>query len=124
MNGVVLTLALTSIGMGAVAQVLLKLGMSGPGVRGAIESGGAWAVARSVAFSPGVLGGLALYFISTMFWLSVLSRAELSQAYPFVGLSFVLTAVMGYFLFHDAMTAWRVAGITLIVAGVVLVGRS
>jgi multidrug transporter EmrE-like cation transporter len=69
------------------------------------------------------MGGLALYGIATVLWLGVLSRVELSQAYPFVGLSFVLAAVLGYFVFADAVSATRVAGIALIVAGVVLVGR-
>ena len=81
-----LALALASIAMSAVAQVLLKLGMTGGGVRDAIAQG-----------SP----------IGTILWLAVLARAELSQAYPFVGLSFVLTAAMGYFLFADALTPMR-----------------
>ena len=60
----------------------------------------------------------------TVLWLAVLTRAELSQAYPFVGLSFVLTAIFGWLLFHDAMSVARIGGIALIMAGVVLVGRS
>jgi len=124
MQGLVLGLALASIGMGAVAQVLFKLAMSGPAVRGAIDGGGVVAVVRAVALSPGVIGGVALYGLGTLLWLAVLSRAELSKAYPFVGLSFVITAVMGYFLFSDTMSLSRIAGTALIVAGVVLVGRS
>jgi len=124
MQGVVLALALVSIAMSAVAQVLLKAGMTGAGVRGAIAEGAALGIVRAVLLSPGVMGGLLLYGLGTVLWLAVLARAELSQAYPFVGLSFVLTAAMGYFLFADAMTAGRIAGIALIVAGVVLVGRS
>ena len=86
MQGIVLALAQASIAMSAVAQVLLKLGMTGGGVRDAIAQG-----------SP----------IGTILWLAVLARAELSQAYPFVGLSFVLTAAMGHFLFADALTPMR-----------------
>lgn len=124
MHGVVLALALASIAMGAVAQVLFKVGMSSAAVRAAVAEGGAVAVARAVAFNPGIVGGLTLYGLGTMLWLAVLSRAELSQAYPFIGLSFVLTAGMSYVLFNDAITLSRVLGILLIVAGVVLVGRS
>ena len=69
------------------------------------------------------MGGLALYGIATVLWLGVLSCVELSQVFPFVGLSFVLAAVLGYFVFAEAVSAMRVAGIALIVAGVVLVGR-
>jgi len=124
MRGVVLALALVSIAMSAVAQVLLKAGMTGAGVRDAIADGAPLGIVRAVLLSPGVMGGLLLYGLGTVLWLAVLTRAELSQAYPFVGLSFVLTAAMGYFLFADAMTAGRIAGIALIFVGVVLVGRS
>lgn len=124
MRGMVLALALVSITLSALAQVALKAGMGGAGVRAAIAEGGAAGILRAVVLSPGVVGGLFLYGIGTLLWLAVLARAELSQAYPFVGLSFVLTAVLGYFIFADAMTPARIAGIALIVAGVVLVGRS
>jgi multidrug transporter EmrE-like cation transporter len=124
MQGAVLLLALVSIAMSAVAQVLLKYGMTSAPVRGAIAEGPALGIATAVALSPGVMGGLTLYGLGTVLWLGVLSRVELSQAYPFVGLSFVLTAAMGWLIFADAMTVSRMAGIALIVAGVVLVGRS
>jgi drug/metabolite transporter (DMT)-like permease len=124
MRGIILILALVSICMSAVAQVLFKVGMSAAPVRAALADGGAAAVIRAVALNPGIVGGLALYGLGTVLWLAVLSRAELSQAYPFVGLSFVLTAIFGVVLFNDAMSAARIAGIAAIVVGVYLVGRS
>jgi multidrug transporter EmrE-like cation transporter len=123
MNGTILLLILASVGLGAVAQVLMKLGMTAGPMREALATGAPVRVVVAVLTSPGVMGGLALYGIATVLWLGVLSRVELSQAYPFVGLSFVLAAVLGYFVFADAVSATRVAGIALIVAGVVLVGR-
>ncbi len=123
MNGTILLLILASVGLGAVAQVLMKLGMTAEPMREALATGAPVRVVVAVLTSPGVMGGLALYGIATVLWLGVLSRVELSQAYPFVGLSFVLAAVLGYFVFADAVSATRVAGIALIVAGVVLVGR-
>lgn len=123
MRGVILVLALASISMGAVAQVLFKLGMSSTTVRAAQTSGETGAIVRAVAFNPGIIGGLSLYGLGTVLWLGVLSRAELSQAYPFVGLSFVLTALFGAVLFHDSLSPSRLAGIAAIVLGVWLVGR-
>ena len=124
MQGIILALALASICMSAVAQLLFKMGMSAAPVRAALADGGAPAVIRAVALNPGVLGGLALYGFGTVLWLGVLARAELSQAYPFVGLSFVLTALFGVVLFHESLSAPRIAGIAAIVVGVYLVGRS
>jgi len=124
MHGIILALALVSICMSAVAQVLFKVGMSAAGVRTALADGAAPGVIRAVALNPGIVGGLALYGLGTVLWLGVLSRAELSQAYPFVGLSFVLTALFGVVLFNDSLSVQRIAGIAAIVAGVYLVGRS
>ena len=123
MSGTILLLILASVGLGAVAQVLMKLGMTDAPMREALATAAPVQIVVAVLTSPGVMGGLALYGIATVLWLGVLSRVELSQAYPFVGLSFVLAAVLGYFVFADTVSATRVAGIALIVAGVVLVGR-
>ena len=56
--------------------------------------------------------------------LIVLSRVEISFAYPFLGLSFVLITLWGYFALGEAVTPWRVAGVLLICSGVALVARS
>ena len=124
MGGAILALALASVALSAAAQLMFKLGMGAPAMQAAIARGAAGPVLGAVLASPWVIGGLALYGVGTVAWLAVLSRAALSQAYPFVGLSFVATAVLGVLVLGEAMPAARVAGIALIVAGVVLVGRS
>ena len=117
-------LILLSISLSAIAQVLFKFGMSSVAVRQALAVGSPVQAAIAVFLSAGVLGGLSLYGIGTMLWLGVLSRTEVSQAYPFVGLGFVLTALIGYFLFGDALGPLRIAGIALVMAGIFLISRS
>jgi multidrug transporter EmrE-like cation transporter len=120
----VLGLILLSVTISAVAQVLFKLGMSSQAVVRALASKSAVDVAVAVGLNPGVLGGLSLYGIGTVLWLGVLSHTQISQAYPFVGLGFVLTTLTGYFLFGDTLGASRVCGIALVVGGIFLVARS
>ncbi|HBK07463.1 MAG TPA: small multi-drug resistant family protein [Acetobacteraceae bacterium] len=119
----VLGLVLLSVSLSAVAQVLFKLGMSSEAVRAALAGGSPVRTALAVFLSPGVLGGLSLYGIGTVLWLGVLSRIEVSQAYPFVGLGFVLTALIGYALFGDTLGPTRIGGIALIMAGIFLISR-
>jgi drug/metabolite transporter (DMT)-like permease len=115
---------LVSVMFSSLAQMLFKIGVSSVGPeRGSGPDASANALV-AMLWNPGVLGGLALYGFGTLIWLSVLSRVQLSQAYPFVGLSFVLTAAFGYLVFRDDMGALRMFGILLIVTGVCLVGRS
>ena len=115
-----LALVLISVALSAVAQVAFKYGVSSdPG-----QSAHAFLGPLAKLLAPGVLVGLALYGIGTLLWLTALGRVELSQAYPFVGLGFALTTLAGWWLFGDHISAQRLAGIALIVGGIVLVARS
>lgn len=123
MTGSTLALLLTSVATAAGAQVLLKAGMSSGRVRA--PSSQSWLdVAAVVATSPFIIAGLTLFVVSVLVWLAVLSRVELSVAYPFVGLGFVLTAALAYFVLGERFGVERVLGTLLILAGVVLVARS
>ena len=70
-----------------------------------------------------VLGGFLLYGVGALVWLVVLSKWDVSKAYPLVGLGFVVTVAVGYLL-GEQVTVHRVIGVALICAGVFLVGRN
>lgn len=53
----------------------------------------------------------------------VLSKVQVSFAYPFVALGFVLTAVLGRLVFNDTFSAAKVIGTLLIMSGVVVMAR-
>jgi multidrug transporter EmrE-like cation transporter len=113
-----------SVTLSAFAQVSFKYGMSASGPRSAAAGASSLIVLFNTLASPGVLGGLALYGLGTLLWLQVLSRTDLSQAYPFVGIGFVITALLGAFLFGETMTAMRSTGIVLVIIGIYLIARS
>lgn len=117
-------LILASVGCSALAQLLLKLGMSRPEVASAMNAGGALTVATSVAQSVPVIGGLALYAFGAVLWLFVLAKLDLSAAYPFVGLGFILTMILGWAALGESISASRLIGTALVLAGCVLVGKS
>ena len=119
----VLGLILLSVSLSAVAQVLFKFGMSSESVRTAMAGGSAMWTGLAVFSNPAIVGGLSLYGIGTVLWLGVLSRIQVSQAYPFVGLGFVLTALIGYALFGDTLGPLRIGGIALVMAGIYLIAR-
>ena len=78
----------------------------------------------SVVFNPWVFAGLLMMVISMGSHLFVLSRVEISFAYPFLGLSFVLITAWGFFMLGEDVNLWRVMGVLFICVGVVLVARS
>ena len=56
--------------------------------------------------------------------LVVLSRVQLSFAYPFLSLAYVMVGAYAYFVFGEDMSALRIAGFALIVGGTILISMS
>lgn len=73
--------------------------------------------------NPWVLSSLLAAFLGMLSWILALGKAELSYVYPFTSLSFVLILFASAFLFDEPITATKVAGVALIVAGLVVSGR-
>jgi multidrug transporter EmrE-like cation transporter len=120
----IMALVLLSVAMSSIAQVILKTGMSSPAVEGVIRSCDPVAIALAISTNAWVLGGLSLYFLSAIIWLFVLARVEVSQAYPFVGIGFIITMLMGRFLLGDEVSLSRFAGTILVALGVALIART
>jgi multidrug transporter EmrE-like cation transporter len=121
MNIATAGLLLFSIALSTAAQILLKVGMSG--LRGGPAAGPAAALMQA-AFSPWVIGGLTAYVASAVVWLLVLSKVDVSRAYPCVALGFALTVVAGHFLLGEPVGLMRVLGVAVIMGGVALVAVS
>ena len=123
MTYMILGLILFTVTLSACAQLALKIGVTTPHMEEALHSGVFQAVLAALS-SPLILLGLVIYVFSVALWLWVLSKVDLSVAYPFVGISFLVTMFFGAFLLNENVTAMRLAGTVLIVGGCVLVGRS
>jgi hypothetical protein len=88
-------IALLSVALSVAAQFALKAGMSDQGVRDALAPPYSLGNVASVIANKYVLGGFLLYGLGAVIWLSVLSKWDVSKAYPLVGLGFALTVVVG-----------------------------
>ena len=114
-------LILSSVGLSACAQVLLKAGASS-GARAPAESPDVVTGTLALLASPATIAGLVVYGVSALLWLRVLAGVALSQAYPYVALGIVLTTLAGVVVFQEPLVASRMAGTALILGGVLLVG--
>jgi len=114
---------LAGVLLNAGAQLLLKAGVKPLGAIGGAS--GALLPALATAFGRGpVLAGLACYVLSVAVWLIALSRVDVSIAYPMLSLGYVVNALAAWWLFGEAVGAARLAGIGLILIGVLVVARS
>jgi multidrug transporter EmrE-like cation transporter len=120
-----LILILVSVCLAGTAQVTLKIG-----VDRVTKAGGTSHIAvggtglRDLAASPVVWGGLLLFGLSAIVWLFALSRVELSFAYPFAALGYVIIVLASLTVLHESVPPLRWAGVALIIAGIVLVART
>ena len=108
--------ALISIILGAVAQYFLKMGVSVVSEKSKSFS----EIIKSGVTNWHLLSGLFCYGLSLLLWFYVLSKMELSKAYPLVSLGYVFTLILGYYFLDEAITVSKVSGIILIMIGVVV----
>lgn len=116
-------LILSGVLLNAMAQLALKKGMSDIG-QFTFSMENVWPVCLKVAFNPFVLAGLLCYVISVVIWLLVLSRVDVSYAYPLLSVGYIVTAFAGWIFFNEGLNIWRWTGIIVICLGVWLITRS
>ena len=116
-------LILSAVGMSAVGQIALKIAVERAQLKEAIAAGPMSAFGAAIG-SPTLWIAVSLYLAGLVLWLWVLSEADLSIAYPFVSLAFVLTMLFAAAVLREAITPLKLTGTMLIVLGCVLVARS
>ena len=73
---------------------------------------------------PSLWYALTAYGVSVIVWIVGLSRVPVSQAYPLLSLGYVLNIGLAWWLFGEVPNVQRIAGVAVIIVGVVLVARS
>ncbi len=116
-------LILLGVFLNAAAQLVLKKGMTDIGhfsftIENLIPIG------LKVAVNPFVILGVAFYVISLAVWLMVLSRVDVSYAYPMLSVGYIVAALAGRYFFHEPLSPIRWIGIIVICLGVFLITRS
>ena len=123
MNLMTFALIMAAVLLNTGAQFVLKAGansLSGLSASGAPLPAILWAGATSLP----VLAGLACYVASFGLWIGVLSRLEVSAAYPLLSIGYVIGAVVGYYFFGESMSMNKILGIAFIVVGVAFIART
>ena len=108
--------------LGAAGQLCTKLSLTPFTNRhGALTSVGM--VLRAMV-QPGVLLGLGCTVVSSMIFLFLMSRVQLSLLYPMVAMNYVFVTILCRVVLHEHIPRLRVAGLTVIIAGVVILASS
>ena len=120
---VVLALISLDVVLNVAGQLSLKYGMSQIG-NFSISLSTLPPVFLKAATNLNVLLGLVCYGLGFLVWLIVLAKAEVSYAYPLISLGYVFTAILARFMFGEAVSFTRMAGILVTCLGVFIIARS
>ncbi len=115
-------LVLVPVLIGVIGQVFLKKGMLQIG-EFSLRSGLIDQFIK-IFMNYNVLIGFFFYFLSSIIWLVVLSRIELSFAYPLLSVGYILILIASWYFFKESITLIRWSGVAVICFGVYLISRS
>jgi drug/metabolite transporter (DMT)-like permease len=110
-------LIFVSVILGAVGQIFLKTGMGQLGIVEGIMSMLKPAELVRVFSNKFILLGFFNYGAASLLWLAVLSKMDVSRAYPFLSFGYVLTALLATYYLKETVTPYRWLGIFLMVIG-------
>lgn len=113
---------LLSVFMGAIGQTILKLGANKLGTISLSFK----TIIKDVVhilMVPEILIGLILFGSSFLLWIKVLTKSDLSYAYPMVSLGYIVVALMSKFLLNEPFNINKVIGMVMIISGVFILNR-
>jgi multidrug transporter EmrE-like cation transporter len=108
-----------SVMCSSLAHLALKLG--------AVRldfSAGLTDVILHLATNSWLIAGTALHILALGLWVLGLRHVELTVAYPFISLGFILVSLLSWMFLNESVSAARLMGMLLICAGVVLIART
>lgn len=114
-----LGIALFSIFLGATGQFLFRVGMI---QYGRVTVTSIWHQLLGILLTPAILIGFLCFGISSLLWLVVISKWELSYAYPMVAFGYVLAIFYGTVFLHENLNGPKIFGCLLILGGISLLG--
>lgn len=114
---IAITIALTVFG-----QIAIKMQVA---QAGALPETGADKLAflLRLLLNPWIISAFGAAFLASVSWMGAMTKFQLSHAYPFMSLNFVIVLALSAWLFHEPMSLTRMAGVALICIGTVVAAQ-
>lgn len=115
---IVATIALTVYGQMILKWRMDQVGPLPPGFEGGMRH------ILGLLLDPAVLSSFAAAFLAGLAWMAAMTRFELSYAYPFMSLNFVVVLALSVALLGETLTVSKALGVALIVVGTLVASLS
>jgi drug/metabolite transporter (DMT)-like permease len=120
--GSMIRLVLMSVMLGSIGQIMMKSGSDRVGNLPLTPTTIVPDIIRILRI-PEFWMALLLFAISSLIWVKVLSKSELTHAYPLGSMSYVFVFLFSALLLHEALTLQKVLGALVIMVGIFIIHR-
>lgn len=72
---------------------------------------------------PVIFSGFVAAFIASLAWMAAMTKFDLSHAYPFMSLNFVVVLLLSGWLLNEPMSYQKAIGVVLIVLGTIVAAK-
>jgi uncharacterized membrane protein len=76
-----------------------------------------------LVFDPAIFSGFVAAFLASLAWMAAISRFDLSHAYPFMSINFIIVLLISGWLFSEPMSIQKFLGVFLIAIGTTIAAR-
>lgn len=114
---IAMTIALTVFG-----QIAIKMQVAQAGALPA-AGGDKLAFLVRLLLNPWIIAAFAAAFLASVAWMGAMTKFQLSHAYPFMSLNFVIVLALSAWLFNEPMSITRMAGVALICIGTIVAAQ-
>ena len=123
MNLISFSLIFVGVMLNVAAQLLIKAGTNAIGYF-EFSRENILPIGWRLATEWHIVSAMGCYLLSVVIWILALSRVQVSIAYPLLSMGYVVNAVAAWWFFNEAFNPSKVAGIGVIILGVILISRA
>jgi multidrug transporter EmrE-like cation transporter len=113
---------LASLLLTVYGQIIIKWQVMGAGPFPVIASERMYFLGR-LLLNPWVASALLGSVFAALSWMVAMTKLDLSHAYPFASISFVLVLALSSIFFNEPVNWYKIFGVALIVSGVIVSSR-
>ncbi|MBL0702540.1 MAG: EamA family transporter [Sulfurospirillum sp.] len=118
-----ISIIILSLLMSSTAHIFLKKGMM-THAASEIKTDDFIGLVWTVGTNPWVMGGMFLHVSALVVWLWALSKVDISFAYPFLALGYVLVSTMAWFWLGEELNSTKILGMGIIIVGILVLAKA
>ncbi len=79
--------------------------------------------AGSMLLNPYIILSILLTLLSGLSWMIAMTKFDISYAYPYTALGFIMILIFSVLLFHEPMNWYKFISVILIISGIIIGSR-